>query len=204
MSGRSQGLFGIVFLKQEEALTKIALVCMRKLAHEEIVGRQVKRSQQSRLPFCVVINNIRSLYNVGAIFRTADGIGIEKLWLCGITGYPPQSGIAKTALGAQESVPWEYRKDIIALLKELKSQGYQVVLLEQIAGSVSHDSFKPSSPVCLVVGNEVSGISDELLTLCDVAVEIDMDGVKNSLNVAVAFGIIGYHIRSILLSSKRT
>lgn len=88
---------------------------MRKLAHEEIVSRQVKRSKQERLPFCVALNSIRSLYNVGAIFRTADGIGIEKLWLCGITGYPPQSGIAKTALGAQESVPWEVRKDSIAL-----------------------------------------------------------------------------------------
>lgn len=175
---------------------------MRKLAHAEIISRQVKRSKEDRLPFCVVLNNIRSLYNVGAIFRTADGIGIEKLWLCGITGYPPQSGIAKTALGAQESVPWEYRKDVISLLKELKGKGYQIVLLEQIAGSVSHDTFKPSQAVCLVVGNEVSGICDELLNVCDAAVEIDMNGIKNSLNVAVAFGIIGYHIRSALRSQK--
>lgn len=175
---------------------------MRKLAHEEIVSRQVKRSKQARLPFCVVLNSIRSLYNVGAIFRTADGIGIEKLWLCGITGYPPQSGIAKTALGAQESVLWEYRKDVIALLKELKDKGYQIVLLEQIAGSISHSEFKPSSPVCLVLGNEISGICDELLEVCDTSVEIDMNGIKNSLNVAVAFGIIGYHIRCSLLSQS--
>lgn len=175
---------------------------MRKLVHQEIVSRQVKKSAQTRLPFCVVLNNIRSLYNVGAIFRTADGIGIEKLWLCGITGYPPQSGIAKTALGAEENVIWEYRKDILSLLRELKTQGYQIVLLEQIKGSVVHDEFIPERPVCLVVGNEINGISDDLIALCDQAVEIDMAGIKNSLNVAVAFGIIGYHIRSQLQSKR--
>lgn len=173
---------------------------MRKLDHAEIVERQVKKADQARLPFCVVLNSIRSLYNVGTIFRTADGIGVEKLWLCGITGYPPQSGIAKTALGAEENVPWEYRKDILTLLRELKAKGYQIVLLEQMSGSVAHEEFNPSAPVCLVVGNEVSGISDELVTLCDQAVEIAMDGIKNSLNVGVAFGIIGYHIRARLLS----
>ena len=171
---------------------------MRKLEHEEIVLRQVKKSHLKRLPFCVVLNNIRSLYNVGAIFRTADGIGIEKLWLCGITGYPPQSTIAKTALGAQENVPWEYRKDILGLLKELKLGGYQIVLLEQISGSIDHDEYMPHNKVCLVVGNEISGISDELIAQCDQAIEIPMDGIKNSLNVAVAFGVIGYHIRSKL------
>ena len=87
-------------------------------------------------------------------------------------------------------------------MRELKGKGYQIVLLEQISGSVAHDAFKPKSPVCLVVGNEVSGVSDELMSLCDAAVEIDMSGIKNSLNVAVAFGIIGYHIRSILLSKN--
>ncbi len=173
---------------------------MRKLGHDEIVLRQVDRSKQSRLPVCVVLNSIRSLYNVGAVFRTADGIGVEKIWLCGITGYPPQSSIAKTALGAQENVPWEYRKDILELLNELKSAGYQIVLLEQIAGSIEHDQFEPQSKVCLVVGNEISGISDELISLCDQAIEIPMDGIKNSLNVAVAFGIIGYHIRSKLMT----
>ncbi len=175
---------------------------MRKLAHEEIVHRQTKKSQAARLPFCVVLNNIRSLYNVGSIFRTADGVGIEKLWLCGITGYPPQSGIAKTALGAQENVPWEYRKDIMPLLRELKKKDYQIVLLEQVKGSVPHDEFAPQAPVCLVIGNEVSGISDELTSICDRAVEIDMAGIKNSLNVSVAFGIIGYQIRSRLLPKQ--
>jgi len=171
---------------------------MRKLTHEEIVSRQVKRAQDRRLPLCVVLNNIRSLHNVGTIFRTADGAGVEKIWLCGITGYPPQSGIAKTALGAQDHVPWEYRENIIGLVKELKAAGYKIVLLEQMQGSVSADAFKAKPPVCLVVGNEVEGVVEALEGLSDAAIEIEMDGIKNSLNVAVAFGIAVYQLRGQL------
>jgi tRNA G18 (ribose-2'-O)-methylase SpoU len=176
---------------------------MRKLTHEEIVTRQVKKAGNFRLPLCVVLNNIRSLHNVGTIFRTADGAGAEKIWLCGITGYPPQGGIAKTALGAENHVPWEYREDILGLLKELKSAGYHIVLLEQMQGSVSHDMFKAKSPVCLVVGNEIDGITESLQALCDAAIEIEMDGIKNSLNVAVAFGIAVYQLRGQLKSGNR-
>lgn len=171
---------------------------MRKLSHEEIVKRQVEKQANPKLPLCVVLNNIRSLHNVGAIFRTADGVGVEKIWLCGITGYPPQEGIAKTALGAQDHVPWEYREDVLGLLKELKQEGYQVVLLEQMQGSLAHDAFKPQGPVCLVVGNEVSGVNSQLQFLCDAAIEIEMNGIKNSLNVAVAFGIAAYQLRGQL------
>src|ERR1017187_3330509 len=114
---------------------------IRKLTHEEIVTRQVHQSGKPRLPLTVVLNNIRSLHNVGTIFRTADGAGVEKIWLCGITGYPPQGGIAKTALGAEDHVAWEYREDVLGLLKELKNEGYQIVLLEQMQGSTSHDVF---------------------------------------------------------------
>ena len=171
---------------------------IRKLSQEEIVSRQVEKAKNPRLPLCVVLNNIRSLHNVGTIFRTADGAGVEKIWLCGITGYPPQSGIAKTALGAEEHVPWEYREDILGLLKELKVKGYQIVLLEQMQGSVSHEVFKAKSPVCLVIGNEVDGVTDSLQNLSDAAIEIEMDGIKNSLNVAVAFGIAVYQLRGQL------
>lgn len=173
---------------------------MRKLSHEEIITRQVKKIGGPKLPLCVVLNNIRSLHNVGAIFRTADGVGLEKIWLCGITGFPPQGGIAKTALGAQDHVSWEYREDVLSLLKELKQQGYQIVLLEQMQGSLAHDAFKPAGPVCLVLGNEVSGVNQELQSLCDAAIEIEMDGIKNSLNVAVAFGIAAYQLRGQLKS----
>ena len=175
-----------------------AVGLIRKLSHEEIVSRQVKNADNPRLPLCVVLNNIRSLHNVGTIFRTADGAGVEKLWLCGITGYPPQSGIAKTALGAQDHVSWEYREDVLSLIKDLKAQGYQIVLLEQMQGSVAHDAFKPKSPVCLVIGNEITGTEQALEALSDAAIEIEMDGIKNSLNVAVAFGIAVYQLRGQL------
>jgi tRNA G18 (ribose-2'-O)-methylase SpoU len=172
------------------------IVLMRKLTHAEIITRQVSKIDAPRLPVCVVVNNIRSLHNVGTIFRTADGAGVEKIWLCGITGYPPQGGIAKTALGAENHVPWEYREDVFSLLKELKDTGYSIVLLEQMQGSVSHDSFKPKFPLCLVIGNEISGVADELQSISDAAIEIEMSGIKNSLNVAVAFGIVVYQLRS--------
>lgn len=171
---------------------------LRKLSHEEIVARQVKKLHEKRLPFCVVLNNIRSLHNVGSIFRTADGVGVEKIWLCGYTGYPPQSGITKTSLGSEDHVPWEYQENIISLIKKLKTLGYQIVLLEQIEGAVPHALFKPTAPVCLVLGNEITGIEEDLLGLCDKAIEIDMAGIKNSLNVAVAFGVVAYQIRSHL------
>jgi len=168
---------------------------VRKITHEEIVSRQVKKADFRKLPLCVVLNNIRSLHNVGTIFRTADGAGVEKLWLCGITGYPPQGGISKTALGAEDHVPWEYREDVLKLLQDLKAQGYQIVLLEQMHGSVSHDEFRADFPVCLVIGNEIDGITEGLQKFCDAAIEIEMDGIKNSLNVAVAFGIAVYQLR---------
>ena len=168
---------------------------MRKLTHEEIVARQVEKLKSKRLPFCVVVNSIRSLHNVGSIFRTADGAGLEKIWLCGHTGYPPQGGIAKTALGAENHIPWEYRENVLEVVRKLKKDGYQIVLLEQMQGSISHHTFKPKTPVCLVIGNEVNGIEDELVALCDAAIEIDMAGIKNSLNVAVAFGVVAYQIR---------
>jgi len=171
---------------------------LRKLTHEEIISRQVNKADNLKLSLCVVLNNIRSLHNVGTIFRTADGAGVGKIWLCGITGYPPQGGIAKTALGAEDHVPWEYREDALGLIRELKGQGYQIVLLEQMQGSIGHDSFKAKAPVCLVVGNEVEGIAEELQSISDAAIEIEMDGIKNSLNVAVAFGIAVYQLRGQL------
>jgi tRNA G18 (ribose-2'-O)-methylase SpoU len=166
-----------------------------KLTHEEIAARQIEFSRKQRVPLVVVLDNIRSLLNVGAIFRVADGVGVEKVFLCGITGYPPQGGIAKTALGAEESVPWEYYKDARTIILELRSKGYTILALEQTRGAVSHAKYTPNSPVCLILGNEVEGISDGLIPLCDAAVEIEMLGIKNSLNVAVAFGIAAFSFR---------
>ncbi len=171
---------------------------MRKLSHPELVTRQKTRKKEPELPFCVVLNDIRSLYNVGSIFRTADGSGVEKLWLCGITGHPPDTQITKTALGAESEVPWEYRRDACEVLRELKLTGYRIVFLEQLAESIPYQDYRPSGPVCLVIGNEVSGVSDGLISLCDETIEIEMAGLKNSLNVSVAFGIAAYHIKNVL------
>ena len=121
---------------------------------------------------------------------------MQKLWLCGITGYPPNQRLAQTALGAEREVLWEYRKDVVTLLKELKAHGYQIVLLEQMAESFPYDAFMPQSPVCLVVGNEIEGVSPGIISLCDAAIDIEMAGLKNSLNVSVAFGVVAYHFRS--------
>ncbi len=171
---------------------------MHKLTHREIVNRQNLRLKQPRLPLTVVLNNIRSLHNVGAIFRTADGVGVEKIWLCGITGFPPQSQISKTALGAEDRVPWDHHPETLEVVVELKRKNYQIVLLEQMTESIEYHRFKPKAPVCLVVGNEIEGVQERLLALCDASVEIPMMGIKNSLNVAVAFGIVAYHFRTCL------
>ncbi len=169
---------------------------MRKLTHQEIVERQQRRAKEMAIPLIVVLDNIRSLHNVGAIFRTADGVGVEKLWLCGITGFPPQSQITKTALGAEDRVPWEHSHDVLAVVTSLKNRGHAIIALEQTEQSLNFDQFEVPFPICLIVGNEIEGISPELLSLCDGAVEIPMAGAKNSLNAAVAFGVVAYQIRS--------
>ena len=171
---------------------------MRKMTHPELLERQKERCLQPKLPFSVLLNDVRSLYNVGSIFRTADGIGVEKIWLCGITGFPPDNQISKTALGAEKEVPWEYRKDACSVLREFRARGYEIVFLEQIVGSVPYQDYEPASPVCLVVGNEIAGVSGELLSLCDRTIEIEMAGLKNSLNVAVALGVVGFRLREQL------
>lgn len=168
---------------------------MEKITHEENVERQKAKIEEPRIPLIVVCNNIRSLYNVGSIFRTSDGVGIEKLYLCGITGFPPNNQISKTALGAEETVNWEHRDDALSLISDLKAEGYAIVLLEQLKESVEYSKFVPQTPVCLVLGNEIEGVSEEILKLCDQPIEIPMAGLKNSLNVSVAYGVIAYHLR---------
>jgi len=177
---------------------------MRKLTHRELVERQMRKQKEPRLSLTLVLNNIRSLYNVGSIFRTADGVGVEKIWLCGITGHPPDSQISKTALGAEKEVPWEYRQDVCSVVRELKTQDYQIMLLEQSTHSIPFQDYHPRGSVCLVIGNEIDGVSDELVALCDQIIEIEMSGLKNSLNVSVAFGIVAYHIRNQILSRVRS
>lgn len=166
----------------------------RKLSHEEIVAHQAKFRRQRRVPLVVVLDNFRSAYNVGAAFRIADGAGIEKLWLCGITGYPPSAQISKTALGAEQCVHWQYHDDAVTVVKDYKAQGYQIIVLEQTDASFDYRDFEAKQPICLVLGNEIDGVSDAVVAAADSAMEIPMYGVKNSLNVSVACGIAVYHI----------
>lgn len=137
----------------------------------------------------LISEDVRSLWNVGAMFRTADALGISKMYLCGITGKPPRAEISKVALGGDEWIPWEYRAAAWELVRDLGAQGYYVVALEKTAESVSLADFKPRFPLALVVGNEVRGISRDTLVAVESIVHIPMVGHKESLNVAVAAGI---------------
>ena len=179
---------------------------MRKLAFEEInKTRCVSVDEVGKLernPVIIICENIRSLYNVGSIFRTLDGIRAERLYLCGYTGYPPRKEIDKVSLGAVDSVPWEYEKDTLKVIERLKKDGIPVIALEHTDTSVNFQEFEYSFPLSVVLGNEYEGISDEVVAHCDSAVEIPMYGVKQSLNVAVACGVIGYELLRRLNSKK--
>ena len=145
-------------------------------------------------PIYGLLDNVRSLWNVGSIFRTSDAAGLRKLYLCGMTGYPPRPEIAKTALGADKSVPWEYGKDGVKAALRLRDLGVRIVALETTESAVPFDEFRYSFPLCLVVGHEVDGISPSLLARADDTVSIPMFGEKTSLNVAVAYGVAMYEI----------
>jgi len=145
--------------------------------------------------FYVICDNIRSLENIGSIFRTADALGVAKIFLCGISGTPPNHKISKTALGAETTVPFEYHKQTARLIKKLKQQKVFIVALEQSPQSILYAKLKPRYPLALIIGNEVKGISKNTLKLADNIIHLPMKGKKESLNVAVAFGVAGYQIR---------
>ena len=170
---------------------------LRKLSYDEINDNRPAPEEAlnaPRRPIVVVADNIRSAHNVGALFRTSDGAHIEHLYLCGITCQPPRADIRKASLGAEESVPWSYHEDAAALITELREKGYHIVMLEHTTASVDYREAGYRYPLCLVVGNEYHGIQDHLVPLGDLAVEIPMHGIKQSLNVSVAYGIALYEI----------
>jgi len=151
----------------------------------------------------LILHNIRSTHNVGAIFRTADAAGIEKIYLTGYTPTPldrfgrERSDVAKTALGAEKTIPWEYAKTLMPLLKKLKKEKITIIAIEQTPGSVDYKKVKVPTRIAFLVGNEVKGISKQALAACDVIAEIPMSGKKESLNVSVATGVALFRILNI-------
>lgn len=144
----------------------------------------------------LIAHNIRSLWNVGAFFRTCDALNIEHLYLTGYTGHPPRKEITKTAIGAEQNIPWEHSRDPLPIIEQLKNDGWQIVALEIAPGAVDVSAFNPTDKVCLIAGHELTGVPEELLKLSDAVVMIPMLGKKESLNVAVATGIALHHLRS--------
>lgn len=144
----------------------------------------------------VIAHNIRSLWNVGSLFRTCDAFNIETLYLTGYTATPPRREITKTALGAEQTVSWEQRMDPAEIIRECRSGGWTIVALEQTPEAQNLSDFQRPEKICLLLGHEVTGVSQELLKLCDVHVQIPMHGEKESVNVAVAAGIALNHLRN--------
>ena len=147
-----------------------------------------------RLPVCILLDNVRSMYNVGAFFRTADGSGIERLLLSGITARPPKNAITKTALGAEERVAWENVADAVACIRDLRARGYEIAAVETSNRAVDIFDWQPRFPLCVAFGHEVDGLQPALLELCDAHVRIPMLGLKHSLNVASAGAVVMYEL----------
>ena len=177
---------------------------MRKLTHAEIAVQRTPLEgipERPRFPVTVLVDNVRSLYNVGSIFRTCDGAMVEKLYLTGFTPHPPRKEIEKTALGATKAVPWEYHKDPLEVIAMLKDKKTKICVLELTDGSKPYYGLRRTDfPLCVVVGNEITGISKDIIDQADSAIEIPMYGHKQSLNVAVAFGIVVFDFLRILNS----
>ena len=147
-----------------------------------------------KIPISILVENVRSVHNVGSIFRTADGFGAQKLYLTGYTAHPPRQDLTKTALGAEEAVSWEYYENPILAANHIKKTGAKLVLIEQTTQSEDFHQINWDFPLCFIIGNEVNGVSEELCELADIHAELPMRGIKQSLNVSVAAGIIGYEL----------
>ncbi|HRI78499.1 MAG TPA: RNA methyltransferase [Cyclobacteriaceae bacterium] len=166
---------------------------MKKLKLEELGRISVDEFKGvEKLSITILLDNVRSLHNVGSVFRTADAFRIEKIFLTGITGTPPHREIHKTALGATESVNWEYAEDPLAVVQKLRSENYEILVVEQTTESKALHRFKigKNQKYCLVFGNEIDGVSEKVVAVADHAIEIPQLGTKHSLNVSVCAGIV--------------
>ncbi|HEY9561152.1 MAG TPA: RNA methyltransferase [Anseongella sp.] len=166
---------------------------MRKLKSEELGRPGIEEFRQlPKLPVAIVLDNVRSMHNVGSVFRTADAFALEKIWLCGITGQPPHREIEKTALGATNSVSWQHSRDAGEALTALRKENYRLIAIEQAEGSIPLQEFRPKEgeKYAFIFGNEVHGISEDSLEMAATCLEIPQFGTKHSLNVAVSAGIL--------------
>jgi tRNA G18 (ribose-2'-O)-methylase SpoU len=170
---------------------------MKKLKLEELGRISIDQFKEAeKIPVCILLDNVRSLHNVGSAFRTADAFRIEKIFLTGITGTPPHREIHKTALGSTDSVDWEYFEKPEQAVKNLKENHFEIIIIEQTTESIPLQKFNPlpHKKYCLVFGNEVNGVSERVIEFGDVALEIPQVGTKHSLNISVCLGIIVWDI----------
>jgi tRNA G18 (ribose-2'-O)-methylase SpoU len=166
---------------------------MRKLENSELDRKSIEDFKQSeKTPIIIVLDDIRSLHNIGSVFRTADAFLIEKIYLCGITATPPNKEIHKTALGATETVVWEHCNDVLEVIQNLKDNSVNVLAIEQVESAIFLQDFtiEKDKKYALVFGNEVFGVSQEAVVLCDGCIEIPQLGTKHSLNISVSAGIV--------------
>ncbi|MFP9112397.1 RNA methyltransferase [Flavobacterium sp. RHBU_3] len=170
---------------------------MRKLANSELDRKNTEEFKGAdKTPVIIVLDDIRSLHNIGSVFRTADAFLLEKIYLCGITATPPNKEIHKTALGATDTVEWEYEKDVTAVITKLQQQGVKVFAAEQVENAIMLQDFNPlmGDKYALVFGNEVKGVSQDAINLCDGVIEIPQIGTKHSLNISVSAGVVVWDI----------
>lgn len=173
---------------------------MRKLTVEDMHRIDVETFKQSeKLPLVMVLDNVRSLHNVGSVLRTADAFRIEAVYMCGITATPPSAEIHKTALGAEDSVIWQYFEDTMQAVDKLKNEGYTVLAVEQVEGSLKlgNFAFEPQKKYALIMGNEVKGVRQDVVDACHQALEIPQYGTKHSMNVSVTAGIVMWEVERV-------
>ena len=166
---------------------------MRKLKNEELIRKTIADFKQAdKTPLILILDNIRSLNNIGSVFRTADAFLIEKIYLCGICATPPNKDIHKTALGATESVAWEYVEDTLTLVEKLKAENIRVLTIEQAENSTKLNTFYPekNEKYAIVMGNEVKGVQQKVVNAADACIEIPQLGTKHSLNISVTTGVV--------------
>ena len=165
----------------------------RKLKLDELNRASVEEFKaQQKLPVAVVLDNVRSMHNIGSIFRTSDGFAVEQICLCGITAQPPHREIEKTALGATQSISWSYFENPVQAIDHLRNEGYQIIAIEQAQNSIMLNNFTPAGDkkYALIFGNEVNGVSDEVMQKIDACIEIPQFGTKHSFNIVVSAGIV--------------